>query len=142
MDIKFTESLLKISPKLLLQLKHVIAENALEEDDTQITFNFRDSSYNTEAGGYHPVEIAMQKDSTADRWSLLYITDFAYAGLHYAELVKELDFDFSVASFCMAFAQPLPITHPSAKEMYQLWEGNFLCYLEYGAYDQIKVSAC
>lgn len=142
MDIKFGKSLLKISPKLFLQLKRIMAENALSENDTQITFNFRDSSYNASAGGYHPVEFALQKDSTTDHWSLLYITDFAYSGHPYAELVKDLDFDFSLELFGSAFSQPLPITHSSAKEMYQLWEENFLCYLEYGAYDQIKMSSC
>jgi hypothetical protein len=141
MDIKFNPSLIKLSSKLLVILKQTIRESPIDKDTTQITVNFRDSSYNTEAGGYHPVEISLQKDLSEGSWTVLYITDFCYYGHPYAELVKDLDFDFSLKMLFTVYSQPRPITQPSAKEVYRLWQYNFLSYLEYGAYDQIKVSA-
>ena len=141
MDIKFNPSLIKLSPKLLVTLKQTVQEKCTDNDATQITVNFRDSSYNTEAGGYHPVEISLQKDFSEERWTVLYITDFCYYGYPYAELVKDLDFDFSLETLFTAYTQPRPITHTSVKDIYRLWQYNFLSYLEYGAFDEIKVSA-
>ncbi|WP_372880295.1 DUF2787 domain-containing protein [Psychromonas sp.] len=141
MDIKIDQNLLDISDELFAELKRVMIENVPSDTVTQFTFNYRDSSYNTEAGGYHPVEIAIQKEHSSNRWQLIYITDFAYQGYPYAELVKELDFDFTTELFCSCFSRPEAISHPDVKEMYQLWESNFLNYLELGAYDQITISA-
>ena len=141
MNIQFKPSALKISPKLLNTIKRAIIENDLTEEVLNITVNFRDCSYNCEAGGYHPVEIALQKEQESDRWSLLYITDFSYYGHPYAELIKDLDFDFSAETFFAVYCPPRPITHRSVREIFQLWQYNFLSYLEFGAFDEIKVSA-
>lgn len=142
MKIKFKPSLIIIQPKLLAIWNEIIsADENVNEEVTQITINFRDSSYSCDEGGYHPVEISMQKDAETDHWGILYITDFSYYGHPYAELVKDLDFDFSTKTFLAAYCQPRGITTQSVKEIYQLWEHNFLSYLEYEAFDQIKVSA-
>lgn len=140
-DIKFQPSALKISTKLLATLNKIIAEEDLTTEVTNITVNFRDCSYNCEAGGYHPVEIALQKEQEDDLWRLLYITDFCYYGYPYAELVKDLDFAFNTETFFAMYCSPRPITHHSVKDIFELWQHNFLSYLEFGAFDQIKVSA-
>lgn len=141
MDIKFKPSLLNVSDKLLASIKKVINGNAIAPGVSNITINFRDCSYNCDTGGYHPVEISIQKDESMGHWDILYITDFSYYGHPYAELVKDLDFDFSAKTFLGVYCQPRGITTQSVKEIYQLWEHNFLSYLEYEAFDQIKVSA-
>ncbi|MEZ8983150.1 DUF2787 family protein, partial [Vibrio splendidus] len=56
-----------------------------------VTINFRDSSYSTESGGFHPTEIRITRLN--DQWIFDYITDFSYCGLM-PELEKEIDFDF------------------------------------------------
>ena len=88
-------------------------------------------------GGFHPVEIRLEKRDEA--WHVCYITDFAYVGIGpYAELVKELDFDFQSGVFQNLFGV-FPIEQ--ATEMYQIWESNFLYYwFELSVYE-VSVSA-
>jgi hypothetical protein len=48
-----------------------------------LTFNFRDTDYSACAGGYHPVEIRIERigsNHKPDYWQLVYITDFSYQG--------------------------------------------------------------
>lgn len=141
MGININQSAIRLSPMLLAVLKQKIKEANTENDLSQITVNFRDSSYNAVTGGYHPVEIALQKGESDSGWNVLYITDFCYDGYPYAELVKEVDFDFSVSTFYLANCTPTAITRSTVKEFYKSWENNFLSYLEYDAFDQIEVSA-
>ncbi len=141
-DIKFQSRALKVSTKLLATLNKIITEEDLATGVTNITINFRDCSYNCEAGGYHPVEIALQKPPESEYWCLLYITDFSYYGHPYAELIKDLDFDFSSELFFAVYCPPRPITHYGVTEIFKMWQHNFLSYLEFGAFDQIKVTAC
>ncbi|WP_354624222.1 DUF2787 family protein [Psychromonas sp. MME2] len=142
MDIKFNQSVIKISNRLFAVLKQAIERQVVKREVSQITFNYRDSSYSCDAGGYHPVEIALQKDQESNSWSLLYITDFCYYGHPYAELCKDLDFDFETEFFMGVYTPPRPMSQPSVKEIYNLWQDNFLSYLEYGAFDEIEVNAC
>jgi len=139
MDIKFNQSTIKISSRLFVVLKQAIKRQVVDGEISQITFNYRDSSYSSEAGGYHPVEIALHKEQKSDRWSLLYITDFSYYG---SELTKDLDFDFSAEQFNCVYSHPRPIAHRDVKEIFNLWQDNFLSYLEYGVFDEIEVNAC
>jgi len=141
MDIKINQSTIKISNRLIMVLKQALKRQAVKGEVSQITFNYRDSNYSSEAGGYHPVEIALQKEQTSDCWRLLYITDFAYYGHPYAELCKDLDFDFGNQTFNGAYAPPRSLNQRSVKEIFSIWEDNFLTYLEYGAFDEIEVSA-
>ena len=141
MDIQFEQNALTTSAKLFTELARVVTESTASDNDSQIIINYRDSSYSTEAGGYHPVEIALQRERNSNRWYLLYITDFCYYGSPYAELVKELDFDFSLEQFSSCHLHPQSIYQSSVKEIYQLWESNFLHYLGFGAYDQVKMSS-
>ena len=140
MHIEFSRCCLSISPKLYSQLKQATSKSSIEPGVTQITINFRDTTYSASAGGYHPVEISFQKGTLNDEWSLLYITDFCYYGAHYPELVKEIDFDFSTRTFYLVNASPMSITRSSVKEFYRTWERNFLAYLTLNAFDQIEVS--
>ena len=141
MDIKINQTAIKLSPKLLALLKQTIKEKSSDKGISQITVNFRDSSYNAKAGGYQPVEISLQKDALNGWWTLLYITDFCYCGHPYPELVKEVDFDFSANTFFLANCTPTSITRSTVKDFYRSWENNFLSYLEYDAFDQIEVSS-
>ncbi|TNH78859.1 hypothetical protein CF141_01305 [Aeromonas hydrophila] len=96
-----------------------------------VTMNFRDPGYGPESGGFHPVEIRLQRQGNL--WSLVYITDFSYVGMgDYAELTKEVDFDFSSQEGLVAYAHVMPLSELG--EFYELWEGNFLTYLSLGVY--------
>ncbi|HHQ4566754.1 TPA: DUF2787 family protein [Aeromonas hydrophila] len=96
-----------------------------------VTMNFRDPGYGPENGGFHPVEIRLQR--RGNLWSLVYITDFSYVGMgDYAELAKEVDFDFASQEGLVAYAHVVPLSELG--EFYELWEGNFLTYLSLGVY--------
>jgi len=115
-------------------------KDALKEEDlngkTSVTLNFRDPDYSAETGGYHPVEIMLKRQG--DEWHILYITDFCYAGIGpYAELVKDLDFDFGAGVFQTSYGY---FRIEEGLDVYVVWEHNFLQYwLKFDVYD-IKVS--
>lgn len=106
-----------------------------------VVFNFHDQSYSAENGGFHPVEIALTKEAD-NTWQYAYITDFAFVGNQFPELAKELDFDFlSGEWFTSYLGKYLSIKEDdAAKELYSLWEHNFLAYADMGIYDEIKIS--
>lgn len=134
----FSKCPLSISPRLQTVLIDHINTKA-NDSVTAITLNFRDTSYSAEAGGFHPVEIAMQKDR-AQRWSILYITDFAYMGNYYPELERSVDFDISNNMAFFTGVGWQAIDAYGVNDFYQLWESNFLSYLEMDAFDEIKLS--
>ncbi|HDM8170186.1 TPA: DUF2787 domain-containing protein [Vibrio harveyi] len=135
----FNKCPLSISPQLQTVLIDHINTKA-NDSLTAITLNFRDTSYSAEAGGFHPVEIAMQKDG-AQRWSILYITDFGYMGNTYPELERNVDFDIgnNMAFFTGVGWQAIDAY--GVYDFYQIWESNFLSYLEMDAFDEIKLSS-
>jgi hypothetical protein len=66
-----------------------------------------------------------------------YVTDFSYVGYGgYEELVKELDFDFSLGLF-QQFDRCYPIE--SAREMFLMWQQNFCAYYHMGVY-QVQIT--
>lgn len=94
--------------------------------------NFRDPGYSPERGGYHPVEIAIDR-----KGMILYITDFSFVGRPpHAELAKELDFDFSLQLFGH-MGQDYLLSE--GKEIFQLWQSNFVAYFSSGVY-QIEIN--
>ncbi len=104
--LTFNPALLSISSKLHELLNRVytkqLESNAALSTSNYLVFNFRDTSYSADAAGFHPVEIAICR--TADnRWSIEYITDFAYMGNHYPELERNLDFDFRAKQFFVSY---------------------------------------
>ncbi|HCG5526160.1 TPA: DUF2787 domain-containing protein [Vibrio parahaemolyticus] len=131
--------LLPISTSLQDTLNRVISEPGKWTPMIQsVVINFRDSSYSLENGGWHPVEIRLVR--LYDRWVFDYITDFAYCGGPYPELVKEMDFNFSSGTASFSYVPELPITSSEVMEFYSMWESNFLRYVEMGVFDEIKVT--
>lgn len=107
-----------------------IIKDALKGKDlngkTSVTLNFRDPDYSAETGGYHPVEIMLKRKG--DEWHILYITDFCYVGIGpYAELVKDLDFDFGAGVFQTTYGY---YRIEEALDVYPVWEQNFCCYFK------------
>ncbi|MDF0533064.1 DUF2787 family protein [Shewanella sp. A32] len=100
-----------------------------------VTLNFRDEDYNAETGGFHPVEIRLERHR--EQWRICYITEFCYVGSGYfAELAKAIDFDIGCDTFQTAFGCfPIRTGH----DMYEVWEPNFLSYWEMGVFT-IKVT--
>jgi len=87
--------------------------------------NFRDPEYSPETGGFHPVEVMVSGAGI-----IQYITDFAYVG-YPPELVKELDFDFSMGVFQhMGREFPIGDNH----SLFCLWQYNFCAYYSMGAF--------
>ncbi|WP_114709384.1 DUF2787 domain-containing protein [Vibrio cholerae] len=142
--LTFTASLLPVSKKLHKLLSeqltaHLLSNEALTTS-RYLVFNFRDKSYSVDEGGFHPVEMAICQTSTGE-WSIEYITDFAYMGNYYPELERNLDFDFRVGQFFVAYRGRLPMQGSrDAKELYRLWESNFLAYVDMDSYNEIAVT--
>ncbi len=131
--------LLPVSVDLQDALNRVISESGKWTPMIQsVVFNFRDSSYSSENGGWHPVEIRLFR--LYDQWIFDYITDFAYCGGPYPELVKEVDFNFSSGTASFSYVPELPITSSEVMEFYSMWESNLLSYVEMGVFDEIKVT--
>ncbi|EPQ9415478.1 DUF2787 domain-containing protein [Vibrio vulnificus] len=131
--------LLPVSVDLQDALNRVISESGKWTPMIQsVVFNFRDASYSSEDGGWHPVEIRLVR--LYDQWIFDYITDFAYCGGPYPELLKEVDFNFSSGTASFSYVPELPITSSEVMEFYSMWESNFLSYVEMGVFDEIKVT--
>ncbi len=122
MRIHYDGLALPVSTKFVHQLQNLLNQN--EVRSKSVTLNFRDPTYSAKRGGFHPVEIRLEQCDNI--WHFCYITDFAYIGSGpYAELTKELDFDFQSGVFQNLFGV-FPIEQ--ATDMFQIWEGNFLYY--------------
>ncbi|MCL1096168.1 MULTISPECIES: DUF2787 family protein [Shewanella] len=124
--IKHQDLCLPISPMFAMHLAELISNH---QAASAITVNFRDPNYTAERGGFHPVEVRLEKETNAehgDQWRVCYITDFSYVGIGYtAELTKELDFDFDSGIFQNALGiKPIE----QASEIHPIWEQNFLAY--------------
>lgn len=131
MRIQYEGLALPVSKRFIDALIEVI-EPVKEPMAEFITVNFRDPKYSAEQGGHHPVEIMIT--GRCGRYDLCYITDFCYAGIgDYAELVKALDFEFIAGTFQdISGYYPIEV----AREIYPIWEDNFLTYwLEMGVFD-------
>nr|WP_040571559.1 DUF2787 family protein [Shewanella benthica] len=121
MKINIDNLCLPVSQTLATYIVQLITDH---DNNQAITINFRDPTYSADAGGFHPVEIRLEKDHS--QWNFSYITDFCYVGSGYmADLAKDLDFDFGCGVF-----QNLVGTYPleQARDIYQMWERNFLSY--------------
>lgn len=125
---------LPVSDTLIHHIHQQLDQVRLDDLSRLLTLTFRDTSYNAVDGGFHPVEIGLEKRT--EHWHINYITDFAYLG-YPAELEKEIDFDFQNKVFTHMLTGPL--NEKDATDLYQLWETNFLSYLQLDMYDDIKV---
>ncbi|PSV56917.1 DUF2787 domain-containing protein [Photobacterium sp. GB-3] len=146
--ISFIPTLLPISNKLkslLSQTLCVYLTQALplnKQSAERYTFNFRDTSYDAQNGGFRPIEIAIHQQSSA-KWCIEYITEFAYFGSYYPELERSMDFDISNNCWFTSHSGWLSFKshQQDAKELYQLWERNFLAYVNMESYDKIEVNS-
>ncbi|PSW63877.1 DUF2787 domain-containing protein [Photobacterium leiognathi subsp. mandapamensis] len=132
--------LLPVTVDLQQKLQHIATQHDLSTTSTSaLTFNFRDTGYSAESGGWHPVEIRIEQEN--DQWHFIYITDFSYVGYPYPELAKEVDFDFDNNRASVLYSWEELITDSRVIEFYQVWEMNFLAYVEMEVFDEIKVTA-
>lgn len=118
---------LSVSKKLVDLIQQEVDKSDIDTS-SGVTINFRDPDYSAESGGYHPVEIAVDEHGR-----ILYITDFAYYGSGpYAELDKEIDFDFSYNVF-QHMRREFPIARGA--ELFELWQSNFCDYVARQAFE-------
>ena len=100
-------------------------------DDTGIiALNFRDPTYSSESGGYHPVEIHVNP-----KGDILCITDFAYFGSPpFVELGIELDWNFEQDTF-----RQFDSFHDleCGRALLGLYTRNFAAYYESGVYQVV-----
>ena len=123
----------KPSKALLLMIEKVAKPHLIKNPRAQaITLNFKDPGYGPEQGGFHPVEIRMERQG--DAYVVSYITDFAYVGLgDCAELAKALDFDWGQDCFEAHGFPPQPLK--DGKDLYPIFEANFLSYHQNGVFE-------
>ena len=130
--------LLPVSIDLQEKLSSLANEEGVASTTTAVVFNFRETNYSAEEGGWHPVEIRIEQ--TQGQWAFSYITDFAYCGGAFPELVKEVDFCFDSGVAHFSYVPELPIASSEVMEFYSIWESNFLSYIDMDVFDEIKVT--
>jgi hypothetical protein len=128
---------LTLPVKLFKLLNAEIVKSAIAiASHKSLTFNFRDTDYSASAGGYHPVEIRVEKQPTDDAgenyWQLIYITDFSYQGLPYPELVKDIDVCFVSKRVYSLYSGWL--AHRDGQELLKLFIDNFIEYHSMSTY--------
>jgi hypothetical protein len=124
---------LNLTEQFVNLIEEVIKTGRVDTTDGVI-INFKDPEYSATDGGYHPVEIMIAANGT-----IQYVTDFAFIGTPpHEELVKDLDFDFSLGLF-QQMGRDYPIKE--GKELFQVWQDNFCSYHESGVF-KVKVSPC
>ena len=128
-----------ISNSLRSHLTKLIDERTVNASVEALTLNFRDTTYSAEAGGYHPVEIRIEKEG--EYWQFSYLTDFAYVGFPYPELAKEIDFDITNQVAFVQFIGEVPISRPDILDFYRIWESNFMTYLSTDCFNEIQITA-
>ena len=126
----------RVTKKLTRILTDTLAAHDLTPGEP-VTLNFRSSDYNPVTGGYQPVEVRLHADGSLD-----YITEFMFDGCdEYADLGKQLDFDFSGYAFGQGFMGQLRYTIAEhGKGLFRTWQANFCHYYAQGVYDQISVT--
>lgn len=97
---------------------------------SELTINFRDKDYSAVAGGFHPVEVRLEKRGIG--WMLVYITDFSYQGRTDSELVKEIDVCFVIKRVYHMLVGWL--SEREGKELLALFMTNFVEYYNTGCY--------
>lgn len=109
-------------------LQQHAASNENESEISGIIINFRDPEYSAESGGFHPVEVMISNQGV-----IAYVTDFSYIGFPpYAELAKELDFDFTYKLFGQ-MGRDYPLKEGA--ELFKLYQRNFVDYFKSGVFE-------
>jgi hypothetical protein len=115
-----------LNPDFVAIMNNQLRDVSLDASEV-IALNFRDPTYSSENGGYHPVEIHI--NSKGDITS---ITDFAFFGAPpFVELGIELDWSFEQDSFrqfdCMYDLE-------CGRSLLGLYLANFTAYYNSGVY--------
>jgi len=119
---------LTVSDQLILILNKEIELHSEVDMSLGCVINFRDPDFSAERGGYHPVEISLNKLGHVQT-----ITNFAYVSNgHHAELAKELDFDLANGLF-QHRGRDFPISE--CAELFETWQGNFCAYYLFKAFN-------
>ncbi|GJA17012.1 DUF2787 family protein [Aeromonas caviae] len=122
---------LPVTQKLLKMLiKETGSRSANTPPAVAVILNFRDPDYDPDRGGYHPVEIRLINQG--ETWCLDYVTDFGYVGQVYPELEKIIDISWSQNYVWFNLTGDLSLRE--GRELYRLWETNFLSYHAGGVY--------
>lgn len=135
MPLEFmTPQALKLPNKLFKLINNTVSKQKIDVENCQsLTLNFRDPDYSAEYGGYHPVEIRLEREKS--HWRLIYITDFSYQGHPFAELAKEIDICLVRLRFTTLFGG-----EHCAISNYQ-FINTFICnFIEYCAMDVFDVN--
>ena len=101
-------------------------------DANAITLYFRDPDYSAELGGFHPVEVRLEKQ--LNHWRLVYVTDFAFHGY---ELIKDIDICFNSKQVYSSIGGW--INHDEGAELIELFADNFNNYHHMGVY-QLQIA--
>jgi hypothetical protein len=104
------------------------------KDANAITLNFRDPDYSADRGGFHPVEVRLEKQ--LNHWRLVYVTDFAFHGSPYPELIKDIDICFNSKQVYSSIGGW--ISHKEGQELIELFSDNFINYHHMDVY-QVQV---
>ncbi|AYO02901.1 DUF2787 family protein [Vibrio parahaemolyticus] len=104
----------------------------------RLTLRFRDKRYGAKSGGCHPVDIGLTITDKANM-TIVYITDFAYAGKHYPALKRHIDFDFRHQLYFTVETDWQRIQSSKVEDLYREWERRFIDHVREGRYDDINV---
>lgn len=138
MKLMYGEKLgLPVSDTLRQLINDEVNKHQISDSATAITLTYHDSSYSIEKGGFHPVEIRLERKG--DYWYLSYLTDFSYAS-SYPELEKDIDFDVTHGVAFIRVIGELVLSHPDVQELFKIYQANFINYVEMNVFDEIKLS--
>ncbi|EJE8675761.1 DUF2787 domain-containing protein [Vibrio parahaemolyticus] len=139
LKLNFTSLSLPVS-KSFLQLLSLYCQAQLGSKTTsqRLTLRFRDKSYGAESGGCHPVDIGLTITDKA-KVTIIYITDFAYAGKHYPTLKRHIDFDFRHQLYFTVDTGWQRIQLSEVERLYREWERCFIDHVREGRFDDINV---
>ena len=135
MKLIINRNQLPLMPNCFYQVIEKELANVDPKNANAITLNFRDPDYSAEDGGFHPVEVRLEKQQ--DHWRLVYVTDFAYRGHPYPELVKDIDICFNSKQVYSLFSGW--IGERECRSLINLFTQNFTAYFDMGVY-KVKVS--
>lgn len=135
MKLIINRNQLPAMPNRFYQVIEKELANVDPKDANAITLNFRDPDYSAEDGGFHPVEVRLEKQQ--EHWRLVYVTDFAYRGHPFPELVKDIDICFNSKQVYSLFSGW--IGERECRALIDLFTQNFAAYIDMGVY-KVKVS--
>jgi hypothetical protein len=140
LTFKTTDLPINIPNPLITLINNELAQSDIKTHIKQantVTLNFRDLTYSPESGGFHPVEIQLINHKEQQQWYFNYLTDFAYCGIGYPELEKELDFDIGLNIGMQSQLGEKPLAEYA--QLFDLWVSNFISYHQMQVY-QVSIS--